>query len=85
MLLAVVVAAMSSPQMRKPRPTGDRDTAQRKNSNATLSHHFREAVATIAIGAMLGVMFWQSVFGMVDDFTSGPAISFFVAEVDDGR
>lgn len=76
---------MQTSEMRKPCPTGDRGTAkmQKRHADITASWLIREAVATIAIGAMMGVMFWQSVFGMVDDFTSGPAISFFVAEVDD--
>jgi hypothetical protein len=34
----------------------------------------REIAAILAIGAMTGVMFWQSVFGMVDSFTSGPVV-----------
>ena len=76
---------MEASKTRKPRPAANGDTAkmQKRHADITASWLIREAVATIAIGAMLGVMFWQSVFGMVDDFTSGPAISFFVAEASD--
>ena len=67
---------MEASKTRKPRPAANGDTAkmQKRHTDITASWLIREAVATIAIGAMLGVMFWQSVFGMADDFTSSPII-----------
>lgn len=49
--------------------------ASKKKSTATLSRITREIAAILAIGAMVGVMFWQSVFGMSGQFGPGPDIS----------
>ena len=53
--------------------------------NATRPSIVREIAAILAIGAMVGVMFWQSVFGMAADLASGPMAPVHVAEVSDGR
>lgn len=49
-------------------------TRARNKATTCNSTLFREIVSILAIGAMTGVMFWQSVFGMVDSFTSGPVV-----------
>lgn len=60
------------PQRQNRRPAGTRATAKKENSTGTLSHLFREFIAILAVGAMVGVMFWQSVFGMAADLAAGP-------------
>lgn len=52
--------------------------------NANRPSLAREIAAIVTIGAMTGVMFWQSVFGMADDLASGPMVpmSYSVAEVE---
>ena len=77
---------MTDPQKRRnPASAPHTDQAQRKKSTATLSRITREIAAILAIGAMVGVMFWQSVFGMAADLASGPMAPVHVAEVSDGR
>lgn len=65
---------MPTPKTRKPRPSANRDTASKENQHNHITRIVREIAAILAIGAMTGVMFWQSVFGMVDSFTSGPVV-----------
>ena len=57
--------------------------AKSKNSAETISHLAREIAAILAVGAMVGVMFWQSVFGMAADLASGPMAPVHMAEVSD--
>ena len=85
MLLAVVVAAMSSPQMRRPHPTGDRGTAkiQKQHAHVTASWVFREAVAALTIGLLVSVVMWASILGMSEGFQPGNEIVVPpIAEVD---
>ena len=74
---------MKPSETRKPRPTGNRDTAQNKNSADTVSRFVREIAAIVTIGLMVGTMFWSAVFGMAADLASGPItpIGYSVAEV----
>lgn len=67
---------MTEPQKRRsPASAPHTDQAQRKNSTATLSRITREIAAILAIGAMVGTMFWTSVFGMTGNLGPGPDIS----------
>ena len=74
-----------NPERQNPRPAGTGARDQKKNSNETISRFAREIAAILAIGAMVGVMFWQSVFGMAADLASGPMAPVHMAEVSDGR
>ena len=85
MLLAVVVAAMSSPQMRRPHPTGDRGTAkmQKQHTDITASSAIREAVASITIGLLVAVVMWSAILGMSTGFHPGQGVVVGpIAEVD---
>ena len=55
--------------------------AKSKNSAETISHLAREIAAILAVGAMVGVMFWQSVFGMTGQFGPGPEVGYTLAGV----
>ena len=88
MLLAVVVAAMSSPQMRRPHPTGDRGTAkiQKQHAHVTARWAFREAAATVSIGLLVSVVMWSCILGMSTGFQPGQGVVVGpIAENDHGR
>lgn len=70
---------MSKPHIGNPRQAGTAPRAKFKNSNSILS----EILGTLMAALIFAASMWSSVFGMADDFTSGPAISFFVAEASD--
>ena len=79
---------MPTPKRRSPHTVASSVEAQNKNSAVTVSHLFREFIAILAVGAMVGVMFWTSVFGATGQFGPGPEISInerLAAGGDDGR
>jgi hypothetical protein len=69
---------MGPSNRRKPRPTGDRDTAkmQKQHTNITASWAIREAVSAITLGALFGVIFWSCVLGMSGNFGPGKGVVF---------
>ena len=73
---------MPSPKIISPGSATNTTEAIDNKVHSDITTLFREGVSAIAIGALAGVLFWSAVLGMVDDFTSDPAISFFVAEAD---
>lgn len=61
-----------------------RATNQKRHTN--LTRLTREIAAILAIGAMVGTMFWTSVFGMAGQFGPTPEVGYMLAGVgDDGR
>ena len=64
---------MPTPNMRKPRLTGNQAAAHIESGKRNSTTIVREIAAILAIGLMTGVMFWQSVFGMADDLR-GPMV-----------
>ena len=76
MLRAEVVAAMSKPEIRKPCPSANRDTAkiQKQHSHGNASWLIREAVATVTIGLLVAVVMWASILGMSEGFQPGPGV-----------
>ena len=76
---------MPTPDMRKPRLTGNHDAAQNQKQHGQFTTIVREIAAILAIGLMVGTMFWSAVFGAADDLASGPMVPVHVAEVQHGR
>ena len=66
---------MKPSNTRKPRPTGDRDTAQNKNSAVTVSHLAREILGMVIAALIFAASVWTSVFGATGQFGPGPEIS----------
>ena len=76
---------MPSPEMRKPRPTGDRDTAQKK-TNARHCSLFREVISIAIVGVLLAVLMVDSIVGMSSGFAPSSEVVLMTAGVgDDGR
>lgn len=67
---------MRTSEMRKPHPTGDRDTAkmQKQHTDITASWWIREAVASITIGLLVAVVMWSAILGMSEGFKPGNEI-----------
>jgi hypothetical protein len=78
---------MPKPEMRKPRPTGDRDTAKMKkqHTDITASSAIREAVATLTIGVLIAVVMWSAILGMSEGQGPGKGLVLgpVAMEVDD--
>lgn len=72
------------PKRRDPGESANCTRATRKITTVD-STLFREFVSIAVVGALLAVLFVDSVVGMADDFTSGPIVRVHVAEVTDGR
>lgn len=58
---------MPNPEMRKPRPTGDRVTAKIKNVNLILA----EISGTVVAALIFCAVMWASVIGMANGFDTG--------------
>ena len=72
---------MKPSETRKPRPTGNRDTAQNKNSADTVSRFVREILGTILAAAIFAASVWTSVFGMTGQFGPPTEVGFTLAGV----
>lgn len=56
----------------RPGTACDSTGPQNKNHTETLARLAREITAILAIGLMVGTMFWSAVFGMAADLPAGP-------------
>ena len=74
---------MDTSKRRKPVPHHRRPASEKQPAKYTV---FRECIAIAVVGALLAVLFVDSVVGMSDDLASGPMVPVQVAmEVQDGR